>query len=90
MRVPAWVVPYPHHSDRHQERNALELGDGVRIVPEESLTPAFAGELVDLARPGGDVQRLAMSLSLGRLAPERAAERLAEGLASLLCVPAHA
>ena len=90
MRVPAWVVPYPHHVDRHQERNALELGDGVRIVPESSLTSAFAGELRDLARPEGDAQRLAMSLSLGRFAPERAAERLAEGLAGLINLPAHA
>src|SRR4030095_10179018 len=34
---PAWVVPYPHHADRHQELNARELHGGARIVPEDRL-----------------------------------------------------
>ena len=25
MGTPAWVVPYPHHTDRHQVRNARQL-----------------------------------------------------------------
>ena len=90
MRVPAWVVPYPHHADRHQERNARELGEGVCIVPEEQLSPAFAQQLVGLAGPDGGARRGEMSLALGQLAPERAAERLAEGLASLLPLPVTA
>lgn len=50
--TPAWVVPFPHHRDRHQERNARQLGAAVRIVQEEELAgapgAARAAEIVGL------------------------------------------
>jgi len=89
MRAPAWAVPYPHHADQHQERNAHELGAGVRVVPEADLGPGLAQELARLVGPEGAAEREAMRLALDRVAPERAAERLAEGLAGLLPAPAR-
>jgi UDP-N-acetylglucosamine--N-acetylmuramyl-(pentapeptide) pyrophosphoryl-undecaprenol N-acetylglucosamine transferase len=63
LRRPALVVPYPHHADKHQERNALQFGHGVRIVDESRLGPDFARELVQLGLPGG-------ASELGRMARE--------------------
>jgi UDP-N-acetylglucosamine--N-acetylmuramyl-(pentapeptide) pyrophosphoryl-undecaprenol N-acetylglucosamine transferase len=45
-RCPAWVVPYPHHADQHQERNARALGAGVVIQPQARLDTSFARELL--------------------------------------------
>lgn len=90
MRVPALAVPYPHHADQHQERNARELGAGVRIVPEADLGPGFAQELGRLAGAQGEAERDAMRAALDGVAPERAAERLAAGLAGLLPTLVHA
>ena len=61
---PAWVVPYPHHADRHQERNARELGAGVRIVPEEGLDLAAAVELARWLGPEGAAERARMEEAL--------------------------
>ena len=52
-RVPAWVVPYPHHADHQQERNARELGAGVRIVHESDLDASVAHDLARLAAASG-------------------------------------
>lgn len=41
---PAWVVPYPHHPDQHQARNARALG--LRVLPESELDGAAAGRLL--------------------------------------------
>ncbi|HED65215.1 MAG TPA: UDP-N-acetylglucosamine--N-acetylmuramyl-(pentapeptide) pyrophosphoryl-undecaprenol N-acetylglucosamine transferase [Planctomycetes bacterium] len=78
---PTLVVPYPHHADRHQERNARLLGEGVRIVPEESLDAGFAAELVRLASPSGDSERAAMERALAGKVPSDASERIARELA---------
>ena len=45
----ALCVPYPHHADRHQARNAAALGEAVRVIPEETLSAATVEELVRLA-----------------------------------------
>ena len=86
VQTPAWVVPYTHHRDNHQERNAQQLGDGVRVVPESTLAdvlpelPGFMGER-------GAAERERMRRALRRCVPRNAArlilddlERLANGL----------
>ncbi len=73
---PACVVPYPHHPDRHQEKNALELGRGVQIVGEEKLDTEFACELVRLVGPLGRAERERMSSELLDRVPRDGAARL--------------
>ncbi len=77
---PALVVPYPHHRDRHQERNALALGAGVRVVPEERLDAALVTTLIRLAGPDGERERTAMSRALASAVPRDGVERLADEL----------
>ena len=73
-RVPAIVVPYPHHKDRHQWRNAAELGEGVLVVEEstfasEAGAAALAARLVELASPSGAQAREAMEAALAHALP---------------------
>jgi len=82
-RCPAWVVPYPHHADRHQERNARELAGGVRIVDEARLDRAHAQELLHLAGPEGEVERARMRAELAGRVPIDGAERLWAELCAL-------
>jgi len=79
----AVVVPYPHHSDRHQERNAAELGEGVRVVAEEGLSLALCGEIEHLCSPAGRPRRELMELALRAVLPLDGADRLLARLASL-------
>ncbi len=56
--TPAVVVPYPHHADRHQRRNALAIGGDVVVVEEaegeEALLAALFATLHEVrrGRPG--------------------------------------
>jgi len=77
---PALVVPYPHHRDRHQEYNALALGAGVRIVPEERLDAALVATLLHLAGRDGARERAAMSRALASSIPKDGVVRLADEL----------
>lgn len=77
---PALVVPYPHHEDRHQEKNALALGAGVRIVPEELLQPSLVATLARLASAQGARERAAMSRALSGALPRDGVARLADEL----------
>ncbi|MCA8980070.1 MAG: UDP-N-acetylglucosamine--N-acetylmuramyl-(pentapeptide) pyrophosphoryl-undecaprenol N-acetylglucosamine transferase, partial [Planctomycetes bacterium] len=79
-RVPAVVVPYPHHGDRHQERNARGLGEGVRIVDDERLDAALIAELVRLAGPTGAEERARRAAALERAVPLDAARRILDDL----------
>jgi len=77
---PALVVPYPHHADRHQEKNALALGAGVRVVPEERLDAAMVGTLARLIGPSGARERAQMSRALLAAVPRDGVARLADEL----------
>jgi UDP-N-acetylglucosamine--N-acetylmuramyl-(pentapeptide) pyrophosphoryl-undecaprenol N-acetylglucosamine transferase len=80
---PALVVPYPHHEDRHQERNAAELGLGVRVVPEERLDLALCLEIRRLASAAGLAEREAMARALRGAMPGHGAERILAALQGL-------
>ena len=81
--TPALVVPYPHHGDRHQERNAHSLGSGVRIVPEQRLGRAVEAEILALASRAGEEERAAMRARLARAMPRDGGAKLALELARL-------
>jgi UDP-N-acetylglucosamine--N-acetylmuramyl-(pentapeptide) pyrophosphoryl-undecaprenol N-acetylglucosamine transferase len=76
VRVPAWVVPYPHHADRHQERNARQLGAGVRVVQESELDLELARELARLCGPTGAERRAEMRAALEGRVPLDGARRI--------------
>lgn len=80
---PAVVVPYPHHADRHQERNARLLGDGVRVVAEHELGPGLVDDLVRLAGEEGAGERARMAAVLAAAVPSQGSERIARELAEL-------
>lgn len=82
-RRPAIVVPYPHHADRHQERNARELGGGVDLVDDDDLGPDTVQQLLALVGDAGASRRRAMSTELGRRVPRDAAGTLLTDLATL-------
>lgn len=83
LRQPSIVVPYPNHADRHQEKNAAELGAGARIVPEQHLTTTFRDEIVSLCGPAGEAEREAMSRALAAAVPLDGATRLCTDLCEL-------
>lgn len=83
LRRPAVVVPYPHHADRHQERNAEELGSGARIVPEARLGTSVRQEIADLASDSGREERARMSAAMRAAVPLDAAARLYAELAAI-------
>jgi UDP-N-acetylglucosamine--N-acetylmuramyl-(pentapeptide) pyrophosphoryl-undecaprenol N-acetylglucosamine transferase len=80
---PAFVVPYPHHADRHQERNAAELGLGVRIVPEERLNISLRADIARLCSREGREERESMSRVLRNSIPSNGAERILAELEAL-------
>lgn len=74
LRVPAFVAPYPGHADRHQERNARELGEGVCIVQDRDLDLSLRTALIRLTEDAE--QRGRMSSALALTVPADAAERI--------------
>lgn len=74
--VPAWVVPYPHHADQHQERNARQLDGGVRIVQESALDRTRCDDLVRLVGAEGEGERARMRARLLAAVPRGAAARI--------------
>ncbi len=83
LRRAALVVPYPHHADRHQERNARQLGAGVVIVDEERLDGAVAARLAELAGERGASERAAMERALAGALPLDGTERILDALVEL-------
>jgi UDP-N-acetylglucosamine--N-acetylmuramyl-(pentapeptide) pyrophosphoryl-undecaprenol N-acetylglucosamine transferase len=82
LRRPAWVVPYPHHADRHQERNARELG-GVCVVAETRLGADFARELLHATSSAGAHELARMADALAGRVPLDAAQRIWSEVAAL-------
>ncbi|MEZ6014097.1 MAG: UDP-N-acetylglucosamine--N-acetylmuramyl-(pentapeptide) pyrophosphoryl-undecaprenol N-acetylglucosamine transferase [Planctomycetota bacterium] len=76
VATPAWVVPYPHHADRHQERNARQLDGGVRVVDEADLDRSRCEELVRLLGPDGAAERARMRQRLLTALPRDSAARI--------------
>jgi UDP-N-acetylglucosamine--N-acetylmuramyl-(pentapeptide) pyrophosphoryl-undecaprenol N-acetylglucosamine transferase len=76
MEAPAWVVPYPHHVDQHQVRNARQLSGGVRIVEEQDLDHARCEELVRFLGAPGAEERERMRHHLREAVPSNAAQRV--------------
>ena len=74
--VPSWVVPYPHHSDRHQWRNAQRLGAGSRIVEEAELGEELSRELSREMLDPRDARLANMRAALGDLPIPSGAEEL--------------
>ena len=74
--VPAWVVPYPHHPDQHQEHNARAIG-GLFVVLERDLDQRCASELVRWLGPEGRAEREGLARAL-------LAARLGEGAQRIL------
>ncbi len=75
--LPAILVPYPHHKDRHQFRNAeqLEAEGAAVILDEKDLVPdTFRQEVVDLL--DDPARLLAMRESACRMAKPDAAGRI--------------
>jgi UDP-N-acetylglucosamine--N-acetylmuramyl-(pentapeptide) pyrophosphoryl-undecaprenol N-acetylglucosamine transferase len=70
--LPAVVVPYPHHRDRHQLGNAARLREGARAISESDLD---AGAMAGLVRLLGDRGALVRMGEAARAAsrPEAAA-----------------
>lgn len=75
MRVPSFVAPYPGHADRHQEKNARQLGEGARIVHDSELNESVRDEILSLALETGEVRREAMRRALESAVPTDAALR---------------
>ena len=64
FRVPAILIPYPHHKDRQQYINAGELiQSGACILKEEKDIELESGNdfLTPLLRDGGEMRRMRMS-----------------------------
>ncbi len=80
---PAIVVPYPHHGDRHQERNAHELGEGVSILDEFDLGSFGRAEIERLAAPSAQGERERMSAILRAALPSDGAARILAVLDSI-------
>lgn len=83
LEKPAWFVPYPHHPDRHQEKNARQLGPGARIVHESELADHHAHDLAELCNASGAGTRRTMSKALRGLVPCDSAVRLFEELLAM-------
>ncbi|MEX1023460.1 MAG: UDP-N-acetylglucosamine--N-acetylmuramyl-(pentapeptide) pyrophosphoryl-undecaprenol N-acetylglucosamine transferase [Planctomycetota bacterium] len=88
-RVPAVVVPYPHHADRHQAKNAAALGAGVEIVEESALSTRTVARLLALGGEAGGAERARMRAALEQAFDREAGRRLAELVGDLALGPAQ-
>ncbi len=81
--LPAWVVPY-EHGDRHQARNAAQLGAGARVLTEATLAATDGGATRELLGAAADGElRGRMRAALARAMPRDGAAALGRLLAEL-------
>lgn len=80
LRLPSVVVPYPHHADDHQAKNALALYGGAEIVREGALGPRTVQRLLELGRD--DAAHAHMAEACERALPWGGASRIASELVS--------
>ena len=88
-RAPSVVVPYPHHGDAHQARNARRLGAGALVVPEVELGEQAAARIAALLSPAGAEERAAMAAALEGSVPLDGARRIADELLAVAGVRGH-
>ena len=81
--LPAFVVPYPHHADHHQERNAAAYGDAFRIVPEQRLGSDTVEALCELLAPESAARRARLAEELESRVPRDGARACLERLIAL-------
>jgi len=87
LGIPALVVPYPHHPDRHQEKNASCLGAGVEIVAEDDLGPVTVERLLLLLGEAGAGERARMSQALRTAVPRDGAQQVWRVIQELAGIP---
>lgn len=88
LRLPALVVPYPHHADDHQAKNALALYGGAEIIREGALGPRTVQRLFELVRDDAAHGRMAEALE--RALPWGGSSRIASELVSAAsCAAPH-
>lgn len=86
--LPALVVPYPHHADRHQRANALAFGPAFEVVEEEQLGPGVVQRLVNLTADRLGELGLRREAARGAASPE-AAGRILDELGDLVAARRH-
>lgn len=82
--LPALAVPFPYAAENHQEVNArfFESCKALRVEKENQLTPdVLANSLREVMRP--EIRR-SLSLNIASMAPEDAAEKIADLACELL------
>ena len=76
LRVPAFVAPYPGHADKHQEKNAAQLGVGVVIVQDSELNAGARDEILLLSRATSSSRRSSMRAALAAAVPTDSTRRI--------------
>lgn len=84
--VPTMFMPYPHHRDQHQRRNAAALGDACAIVRDRIMPPANvegeAGRTL-AALIGDERERNRMRAALRRLGETDGARHVVQAIGEL-------
>ncbi len=85
MGLPAVLVPYPHHADRQQEKNAAPMKRAGAAAVLDETSPSYQAQLEGaLGRLASDAEALAVAArASGSLGRKDAARRIVDGLERL-------